>query len=145
MKPIPHHIANKALKSIVQFIPKHQYRTLENKIHPHTEEHQYFRNMLIDLAKHISDMPKTYEQDGKGDDALVYLHYFGGSIDSYITEKDIDSDGEGQIQAFGFQDLGYGGELGYISIEEICDTRMELDLHWQITTIGEIKKKHGEC
>ena len=61
-------------------------------------------------------MHKVYEQGGKGDAAIVHLHYFTSSGDWYITERDTSV---AQHQAFGSADLGYGPELGYISIAEL--------------------------
>lgn len=61
-------------------------------------------------------MDKTYEQDGKGEESIAYLHYFRGSADWYILEKDSEPE---QFQAFGWADLGGGGELGYISIIDL--------------------------
>lgn len=102
------------------------------------EEGQYFQDKFIEIARTIDAMPKTYEQDGKGDKAVAYLHYFKGSVDAYITEKDIETE---QHQAFGLVDIGYGPELGYVSIVELIANGLELDLHFEPTTIGEIKNK----
>lgn len=76
-----------------------------------------------------------------GDGAIVYLHYFKGACDWWITERDSDPDGEGQIQAFGFANLGDPecAELGYISIVELIRHGVELDLYWQSRTLGEVK------
>lgn len=100
------------------------------------EEGEYFLDKLQALQKLIDTMPKTYEQDGKGDDAIVYLHYFRGGMDWYITERDMEDE---QLQAFGLADLGYGGELGYISIQELIDNNVELDLYWEPKTLREVK------
>ena len=86
-------------------------------------------------------MPKTYEQDGLGEEAVVHLHYFTGSADWWITEKDSDPDGEGQVQAFGLADLFQdGGELGYISLVEILAAGAELDLHWTPKPLAHARK-----
>ena len=118
------------------------------------EEKEYFISLMSDLARRVSAMPKTYDQDGKGQAAVAYLHYFTAACDWYITEKDMevsaDSAGEksaspGQHQAFGLADLGHGeAELGYISIVELLENRAELDLHWTPKTLAEIGKKSGE-
>ena len=101
------------------------------------EEREWFIDTLVELAERILAMPKTYEQDGKGDDAIVYLHYFKGDMDWYITEKDVETE---QHQAFGLADLGMGfPELGYISIEELTEFGAELDLHWTPKTLAEVK------
>lgn len=75
-------------------------------------------------------MPKTYEQDGKGDQATAHLHYFLNGSDWYITEKDMDG---GIQQAYGYAILNGDdecAEVGYISIEELtrpaCDSLMKI-------------------
>jgi hypothetical protein len=40
-------------------------------------------------------------------------------------------------------DLGYGAELGYISIEELIKNSVEIDLHWKPITLKELKNKKG--
>ncbi len=104
------------------------------------EEWQFFFDKMKELAGVIATMPKTYDQDGKGDDAVAYLHYFRGAGDWYITEKDME--GIGTMQAFGLADLyGDGGELGYISIYELEEAGVELDFHFNPKTIGQIRGK----
>lgn len=107
------------------------------------EEKQYFFDKLVEMAGVVTRMPKTYETDGEGDNAVAYLHYFSSNCDWFITEKDEDSDGEGQIQAFGLADLGYGGELGYISIAELIALNVELDLHFKPSTLAQIKAREN--
>lgn len=107
------------------------------------EERQHFFDLAVDYAERIKAMPSTYETDGQGDAAIVHLHYFKGACDWWITEKDSDPDGEGQIQAFGLASLGYGAELGYISIKELIEAGVELDLYWTPTPLAEIKAKLG--
>lgn len=101
------------------------------------EEWQFFADKMKELAGVIATMPKTYDQDGKYDEAVAYLHYFRGAGDWYITEKDMSD--QGTEQAFGLADLGYGGELGYISIVELAEAGVELDFHFKPKTIGQIK------
>jgi hypothetical protein len=108
------------------------------------EEGQHFIDKAREYASRISTMPKTYEQDGKGEDAIVFLHYFKGSADFYITEKDSDPDGDGQIQAFGLADLFRdGGEMGYISIVELMECGVEMDLFWTPKTLREVRAARG--
>jgi hypothetical protein len=103
------------------------------------EESPFFVAKLAELVDRVKTMPKTYEQDGMGDEAIAHLHYFRGGMDFYITERDRE---EGpQLQAFGLADLGYGGELGYISIADIIAHGVELDLYFQPTTLANIKAK----
>ena len=107
-----------------------------------SEESQFFFDKIVETAELIDVMPKTYEQDGKGENAVVYLHYFRGGMDWYITEKDIGDtdqpDDHKQYQAFGIANLGYGGELGYISIKELIENNIELDLHFTPRTRKEL-------
>ena len=103
------------------------------------EERDFFTDKILDIYDLIKNMPKTYEQDGILD-PLVSLHYLLGDMDFYITEKDIDSDGEGQIQAFGYSDIGYGPEIGYISIKEIIENGVELDLYFTPCKVSGIPK-----
>jgi len=87
---------------------------------------------MADIVEH---MPKTHETDGQGLNAVAHLHYFTPGADWYITERDMEAD---QLQAFGLADLGYGGELGYISIVELLECGAELDLHWTPTKMADI-------
>lgn len=112
-----------------------------------SEERQFFRAKMCEMAALIEAMPKTYEQDGKGDAAIVTLHYFTGGCDFYITEKDAGSPDDApeqfQSQAFGLADLGYGPELGYISLPEILDAGAELDLYFTPRTLGSVRMKQA--
>ena len=101
------------------------------------EEGEFFEAKLIEMATTIATMPQTYQTDGQGDEATAHLHYFINNCNFYITEKDQEAE---QLQAFGLADLGYGGELGYISLVEILSCGAELDLFWTKKTIGEIKE-----
>lgn len=109
------------------------------------EEGQYFRDMIIDLKKKIAAMPGPYESEGKGDDAMIALHYFRGDSDWYIMERD-PLDGP-QLQNFGFVCLhndSIYAEFGYSSIEELIKYGVELDLYYTPQTVREIKIKYGK-
>ena len=98
------------------------------------EEQKFFIDKIKELRDLITSMPKTYEQDSKGDQAVIYLHYFVGSCNWWITEKDCEFI---QQQAFGLADLGYGAEYGYISIEELMENAVELDFYYEPRTIAD--------
>lgn len=129
-----------ALSSLRGFIGKSQLHTIDQGCWG--EERQYFYDKLVEMAGIVTTMPETYEQDGLGDNAIAHLHYFKGSCDWYITEKDSETDG--QHQAFGLANLGYGGEIGYISIVELIELGVELDLHFTPCTLAEIKARETE-
>ena len=131
-----------AIPTLRQFIGRSQLSALGDACRG--EERQWFKNRLVALAGQIANMPQTYAQEGLGDNAIAHLHYFKGSGDWYITEKDSDPVNEsgghdGQIQAFGLADLGYGAELGYISIAELIANGAELDLHFTPQTLAQLK------
>ncbi len=127
----------RAVDAVRQFVPTHQLNLIGTLCR--SEEGDFFRGKLVEYAERVTLMPKAYEQDGLGEDAVAHLHYFSGGCDWWITEKDM---GDEQAQAFGLADLGYGGELGYISLVELCASKaVEIDLHWTPATLGEIKAR----
>ena len=123
------------MDSFLHFIPVQQRSVIIECLDG--EEREFFLNKMIELQETIQAMPVTYQQDGMGDNAIAHLHYFSGGQNWYITEKDME--GDGTIQAFGMADLGFGSEMGYISIAELVQINIiELDLHWQKKTLAEI-------
>jgi hypothetical protein len=103
------------------------------------EEREFFVDLVERLALRIKLMPAVYEQEGNAD-PVAYLHYFGGSADFWITEKDVERAGEGQLQAFGLADLfGDGGEMGYISIAELTEENIELDFNFTPAPVSQIQ------
>lgn len=126
--------------ALMHFMPRSQWACLLAGLHG--EERRHFADLLRTYAQRVATMPKTYEQDGLGDNAIVSLHYFRGAGDWYIIEKDSDPDQSGQHQAFGLAcPFGDEGELGYISIVELRQMGAELDLYFEPCTLGEIRKK----
>jgi hypothetical protein len=107
------------------------------------------------LKKPPACTPKLYEQEGLGQSALVYAHYFmpGTSSDWYVTEYDPD---EGII--FGWAEIIPGcGEWGYTTFSELegvsvlarvringnnqqltMPITVEYDSYWNIKTIREV-------
>ena len=125
------------LQMLRRWMPAAEYRAIQSNFMG--EEGNFFKEKMAELAETIRTMPKTYEQDGMGNEAIAYLHYFSGSGDWWITERDQE---EAQRQAFGLADLyGDGGELGYISIVELIQAGVEIDLYWTPTTLGAIREK----
>lgn len=128
-----------ALAIFKSLTPRSQYAAVLEGMRG--EEGQFFADTVTRISAIWRDTPKTYETDGQERDALARLHWFTGGCDWWLVEKDIDSDGEGQIQAFGVADLGQGcRELGYISLVEILDAGAELDFHFTPVTVGELLK-----
>lgn len=100
------------------------------------EESDWFRDIIMLYAHRLRTMPKTYEQqDAK--DPTVYLHYFNGGSDWWITERDMERP---QFQAFGLASInGEDPELGYISIVELIRHGVELDLHFDPRPLSEVR------
>ena len=84
-------------------------------------------------------LPKLYEQEAKGGDAVVYVKFFTpwSSWTWYATEFD------GEDTFFGLVD-GHEKELGYFSLSELKSLRgplglsIERDLYWQPKKLREI-------
>jgi hypothetical protein len=127
--------ADGLMEILTRFMPAHQVDAMIEGLCG--EEGDHFQQAILETVERIQMMPKTYETDGVGWEATVHLHYFGGSVDAWITEKDKGDPEEGdfrQTQAFGAITLTgrkENAELGYISIEELIGNGCELDLHWK--------------
>jgi hypothetical protein len=131
----------RAWETVRPFINGEQYAVLERAASG--EEGEYFRAVVNGLAKTIESIPKTYEQDGVGDDSIVHLHYFRGESDWYITENDIK---DGSTTGFGFAVLNgdfVSAEFGYISVSELTALGAELDLHFVKTSLKNVKHESG--
>jgi hypothetical protein len=131
------HDAIKALNDLSLFIGKGQLSALLTAMGG--EERQFFFDKLVEYRDRVNSMAKTYDQQGKGDDSIVYLHYFRGGMDWYITERD--KEPGPQLQAFGYADWHDGNaEWGYISIQELIEAGVELDLYWEPKPLKQVKK-----
>ncbi len=123
---------NEMKTTLKPFIPVRQAQTLIDNLY-HSEEAGAFADIILNLAERIKTMPQVYETDGQGKNALAQLHYFVGSYDAHIVEKDT---AEKQIQAFGWASFGYGFEAGYISVDELLELA-ELDLFFTPCPVGQ--------
>jgi len=87
-------------------------------------------------------LPKLYEQEDKGGDAVAYFKLFtpDSSFSWYITEGSQEGD---DLMMFGLVD-GLERELGYVSLKELQSVKgplglpIERDLYWQPKTLREI-------
>lgn len=126
----------RVIPTVKHFLPRAQLAVLGDAWRG--EEREWFKAKLIELFQTITTMPQTYQQDGKGNDAVAYLHYFARDCDWYITERDMDL--HDQRQAFGLCCI-WEQELGYVSISEIVAAGAELDLYFEPATLREIKRR----
>jgi hypothetical protein len=108
------------------------------------EESKWFKDKIQELQTLVDSMPVTYETETKTAPAVASLHYFKGSTDAWIVELDKgvpgDTPADYQRQAWGVVDIGYGPEMGYVSIPELLQAGMELDLNWKPCPIDQIAK-----
>ncbi len=130
-----------AVKNLRHFLPVAEIAALGNGLAG--EEADYFEQLIVDTAARIDKMPATYEQDGMGEGAIAHLHYFAPGYDCYVTEKDRGSEDDdipgAQLQAFGLV-RWHEEELGYISIAELIECGVELDLHWAPKPVRECRR-----
>ena len=123
---------NEIEATLKPFMPRKQAQILIQNLTT-SEEAETFADIILTLAERVKAMPHPYETDGQGKAATAQLHYFVGSYDAYIVEKDT---AEKQIQAFGWASFGYWFECGYISINELLDLA-ELDLYFTPCAVAE--------
>ena len=124
-----------------KLVPKQQVAFLMEMDDP-TEA----RDILVNVVKAYEDIPTLYKQDGKGYNAVAYLHYFVGGTDWWITEYDKQTN-----QMFGYVVLNEDwqmSEFGYIDASFFVNNDLnllqkpELDFNFRYKTINEILEKN---
>lgn len=125
--------ANARLERLRRFIGRSQRQAIRHGLDG--EEGGHFADILADFCAIVAAMPKPYDTENQGENAIVHLHYFKGGCDWWITERDSSAQ---QLQAFGLASLGYEPELGYISIDELLAEGVELDLYWTPCPLADI-------
>lgn len=119
-------------------------------LHPHINQNGV-RPGPRKLAQFIQAMklrktPKLYSQDGKGDEAKVFIKLFDptGPMTWFITEfSEVAPDGTPNL-AFGYVTGGFEPELGYISINELANVQGRLGIGIEIDTHGFLPKTLAE-
>ena len=128
-------------KLLGNFISASQILTLQKQLKREAEDNWLWCEVLR-LCSRILTMPKTYQTDGQGDDAVAMLHYSLNGSDWWVTERDVILNE--QIQAFGFVCLSgryRGAELGHINIRELVEAGAQLDLYWEREPLSAIKER----
>ncbi len=135
----------KALTAIKDYVPVEQYAVLQGLI-KRSSEWAFYAERMQAIAQIIDQLPPVYATQNNSDaEKIVGLHYFGGAVDSYLIEKDIEWEEGDYDRSYGYQDVGYGGEQGYISVKEICKhPLMQLDLHFEPMTLKALKISRKE-
>jgi len=130
-----------ALSAIKHFLSREQAQVMRTLMDG--EEGPYFQAKAREMAGIILGMPKTHET-ANNPDPVVYLHYFNGGSDWYVFERDMY---EEQLQTYCYACLNgwYDcAEVGLVSIEELCENGVELDLHWSPRPLSAIKEELRE-
>lgn len=91
----------------------------------------------------LNKIPNLYAQDGKGDEAVVYVKFFNpvGEATWYATEYDPETK-----TFFGWVELFQGeGELGYFTLDDLESVKLsfgmgiERDCYFGNPTLAEVK------
>ena len=100
------------------------------------------RDMLSNVVKAYKHIPSLYKQDGKGYNAVAYLHYFVGGADWWVTGYDRSTG-----KMFGLSSLNNEWNLGYFNVSFFKNNDLspfqkpELDFYFKYQTLNEILEK----
>lgn len=121
-----------------EFVPHSQMRFCIG--HLNGEEGQHFIDVLTKLADIWKGAATTRQTNGMGESAVAFMHFFGGSFDLYLTEKDVEAE---QLQAYGYVRIGRneGFEAGYVDLTEIqAEPIINVDFDFMPETIATLRK-----
>lgn len=125
------------LTTLKLLCPKRQYKAILEGIEeggPETAD--FWDKKEQEIAAIWRFMPGPFQTVAGNGDTRANLHFFKGSADWWIIEKDSD---QRQSQMFGIADLGLDcREYGYINLDELKQNNAELDLYWEPKTTREI-------
>jgi hypothetical protein len=118
-----------------RLLPRGEFLALDQSLRG--EEGLEIAETIKKVWQTFETMPKTYDTR-ELETTTAHLHYFTGSWDWWITEKDAEPE---QAQAFGLvkSDLCPEGEMGYISLPEITQAGAELDLYFTPAPVSKFK------
>lgn len=121
-------ITDATLNKVLRLMPKAQAATF--RLGLKGEEAEFFANKAKELEKIFDSMFSDEEIDGCGKNATVNLHYFAGGCDWWIQAKAIDRPDVyfGYVR---FSHMPESAEYGYISLDELKEAGVELDLYWR--------------
>ena len=128
---------NQHVETILKFMPTSQALCFMDGLRG--SEGSYFNDVAKKISEVIAKAPDIYETDGKGEEVKPALPYFGGNVDIYVTEIDKSSN-----EHFGYTNIGYGLEAGYIDLDYIFESMpmINLDFNYKTRSISELKRRH---
>ena len=127
---------NKYVETILKFMPDSQAQCFLSGLRDADKD--YFYSVAKNISELISKAPAIYETDGKGEEIKPVLHYFYGDVDIFVTEIDKESN-----EHFGYTNIGYGLEAGYIDLDYIFKSIpfINLDFNFKPLKIKDYRKK----
>lgn len=135
------------MKNIIvsQWMSPAQYNVLS--LCKRGEESAAFQEIERRLIDNIQKCPTTYQQDGLGDNAIVFLHYFNSNNDYYIFETDVgckdNSPNQFQSQMMALKKEGNNDfRYGYIGLSTLLRMGCELDFYFKPQKIADIKQNN---
>lgn len=122
------------MNDLANWMPAMERKTLMSSLKG--EEGEVIASVVMNIVAQIAAAPVTYATEGL-EEKIAALHYFKGACDWYIIEKDVEG---GVQQAYGYANLGDPdcAEYGYISITELVQNGVELDLYWTPKPMSEL-------
>lgn len=118
-----------------KIVPRQQFQVM-------LESKEEYPSMIQNISEAYANIPPLYAQDGKGKNAVVWLHYFAGGSDWFITELD-----KKENRAFGYVVLNGDvqmSEFGYVDINELLPINLvNLDLYWSVQTLNQAFQNKG--
>ena len=120
----------KMSRKLREFMPKHQQSIVK------TWNEDLKWQVLKPLEEQIHALPSS-QQSRSADDQIVYVHYFYGGSDWFVTERN------GKEYLFGYVILNGDSvmsELGGFGLEELTNHKgIELDFYWTPRYLSEAK------
>ncbi len=113
-----------------------QWSSLQTLMHG-GEESAFFQEIATNLSRCIAEMPEAGSQD---EAETVFLHYFLGSSDVWVLEKDAAA---GVERVFAFSLLNGDArmaELGYVDLSQLILTGFELDFYFSPKPLAEVRE-----
>lgn len=134
-------ITGNPIEKIMPYLQLQSLKEGQREIEQGLREEPLF---LDDLNFAYNNIPPIYTQDGKGKNAVVYLHYFNPSSDWYITELDKENN-EGYGYAILNGDTQFS-EFGYIPLDQFTEqmqgvnpfVQPQLDQYFKPQTLNQI-------
>ena len=125
------------LTTLELLCPPRQYKAILEEIEeggPETAD--FWDKKEQEIAAIWRFMPGPFQTVAGNGGTRANLHFFKGSADWWITEKDSDPR---QTQMFGISGLGFNCRVyDFFSLPELKNNNAELDLYWEPKTTREI-------